>query len=168
MASVWVDTLATRHQRDFYLANSSSLSETLPLYQVEYSLIEELVLDGLDLFSSKRLPRLERVVVNGQVKDELAFGRWLSGSDTLKEIIFKCDFSQEFYSTILPASCPTLQCITLYAPSDHSFLLKFLIKIGLNRLAYGLTELLFSNLAYLRRLRIGDQDHLRSAQYSGE
>ena len=156
-------TLTSADQPNFYLANRSSLSKTLPLYRVEYSLIEKLVVDGLDLFDSKRLPKLERVIVNGQVKDELAFGRWLSGLNSLKEIVFRCDLSPQFYWTTLPASCPALQCISLDDRPDLSFLfkLKFIIRIRLNRLGRGVARFLYSNLVYLHCIRIDDQDHLR-------
>ena len=63
--------------------------------------------------------------------------------------------SQEFYSNVLPANCPTLQGLTLFNVSlDLSFLLKlkFLYRIDLCSSDYGLVERLFSNLAYLRYL----------------
>lgn len=146
--------LATRQQRDFLLANSASSLEMLPIYGIEYSLIEELVQRGHDLFSARKLPKLDWVYVGEQVKDELAFGQWLSGSDTLVEIIFIYTMSQHFYSTILPANCPTLQSLTLIEPVDLSFLLKlkFLERIEFISSNYGLVDRLFPNLVYLRYL----------------
>lgn len=140
--------LATAYQRDFYLANSLSCTETLPLYEVEYSLIEH---SELDLFSPRKLPRLERVFLNEQVKDELALGKWLSGSATLKEIVFRRALSPDFYSTLLPVSCPTLQWLMLEAPLDLSFLfkLRFLTRVEFISSDYGLVERLFSGLPYL-------------------
>ena len=127
--------LETSYQRDFYLANSSETSETLPIHKVNYNLIEQFVKNGFDhfgvrsnlyFFSVRRLPRLEMVIVDGkQVHDELAFAGWLNGSNTLLEIIFKGALSQEFHSTRLPASCPILQYLSFQfdSPLDFSFLL---------------------------------------------
>ena len=146
--------LATKHQRDLLLANYAACSETLPLYEISYSLVEDLVRSGHDLFSTRKLPKLERVWVDEQVKDELAFGRWLSGSDTLVDIVFMHAMSPHFNSIILPASCPILQGITLVEPVDLSFLfkLKFLERIEFISSDYGLVERLFSSLVYLRYL----------------
>ena len=153
--------LQTSYQRDFYLANSFELSETLPFYEVDYNLIEQSVNSGLRLFSTQKLPRLETVIVNGkQVHDEIAFARWLSESNTLLELIFRGALSQEFYSNRLPASCPTLQCLCFYfeTPLDFSFLLqlKFLYRIEFGRPDYGLVERLFTNLAYLKYLAFNE------------
>ena len=158
--------LETSYQRDFYLANSSELTETLPFCRVNYNLIEQSVRNGIDnfgvrsnlyFFSVRRLPRLEIVTVDGkQVHDELAFARWLRESNTLLELIFRGALSQEFYSNTLPASCPTLPylCFRFDAPLDFSFLLqfKFLHRIEFSRPEYRLVERLFPNLAYLKYL----------------
>ena len=152
--------LVRRDQRDLYLTNCSALSKTLPFHLVNYDLIEELNGSALDFFSAGRMPRLEAVVVSKPVKNELAFGSWLSKSNSLPGIIFERPLSQEFYSNILPASCPTLEgLILLFNPPpdfslDFSFLLKLksLYRIDLTSSDYGLVELLFSNLAYLRYL----------------
>ena len=158
--------LESSYQLDFYLANSSELTETLPFCRVNYNLIEQSVRNGLDhfgvrsdlyFFSVRRLPRLEIVTVDGkQVHDELAFARWLRESNTLLELIFRGALSQEFYSNTLPASCPTLPylCFRFDAPLDFSFLLqfKFLHRIEFSRPEYRLVERLFPNLAYLKYL----------------
>ena len=101
--------LFTRVQQEVYRSNYPLASQTLPLYGVDYHLIEQFVGGALDLFGAERLPELQVVIVNKPVKDERTFGRWLSGSKTLLEILFRCSLSQEFYSNILPASCPTLR-----------------------------------------------------------
>ena len=147
--------LKTSDQLDFYLSNASAVCETeLPLYQVDYSLIEQGGGRALTLFSVGRLTRLERIVVSRRVKDELQFGRWLSGSATLIEIVFGQPLSQDFYSNTLPSVCPTLQCLafTFDAPLDFAFLLKFkfLYRVDLSSRDYRFGGLLFSRLAYLR------------------
>ena len=146
--------LTTSDQATTYLSNSSALSEKLHFFRVNYSAIEGLVRNTLDLFDPRRLFSVRVVFVSEQVKDELAFGRWLSKLNTLVEIIFDCPMSQHFYSNTLPTSCPTLQGLTLncVAPLDFSFLLKFkfLLRLDLGSSDYSLVELLFSKLAHFR------------------
>ena len=147
--------LTTSDQAAFYLSNQSARSEKLFLFKVNYRAIEGPTGNALDLFHPKNLPRVRVVFVSEQVKDELAFGRWLSKLDTLVEIIFDCPLSLDFYSNTLPASCPTLQNLILnyrVASLDVSFLLKFkfLIRLDLGSSDYSLVELLFSNLAHFR------------------
>ena len=151
--------LESREQRDLYLSNRSTLSETLPFLRVNYNLIEELNGDALHILSARRMPRLEEVIISGPVGDELAFGHWLSRSNALIEIIFERPLSQEFYSDILPASCPNLEGLTiLNVPADRSldcsFLLKFrsLYRVDVCSSDYAIVERLFPNLHYLRLL----------------
>ena len=148
--------LRTSDQRNLYLSNRSALSQTLPFYEVNYDLIEELAGNDAGLLSSERLPKLEVVTVRKQVDDELALGRWLSKSNTLIEILFRCPLSAEFYSNTLPISCPTLQGLNFVfnAPMDFTFLLKFkfLYRVDLTSSDYDLVELLFTKLTYLRYL----------------
>ena len=148
--------LKTSDQRDFYEANYAALSETPQIYGVDYSLIEPLI--GAHLFPPQRLSMLKTVIVKGSVRDEPAFGWWLSKLNSLIEIHFLCSLSQEFYSNILPASCPTLPCLTLDfgTPLDFSFLfkLKFLYQLDLATADYDLVKRLFENLVYLRKLAL--------------
>lgn len=154
--------LVTKNQLKLYL--TSAISEPLPLYTVNYNLIEELIITSFykrepNLFSARKLPRLEVVIVKEQVKDELTFSRWLSGSNTLLEIQFDYPLSQEFYTSLLPATCPNLQCLrfNFNAPLDFLFLLKlkFLYSVEFtrdNNSSYNLVELLFPNLTHLKYL----------------
>lgn len=157
------NSLESREQRDLYLSNRSTLSETLQFFRINYGLIEELNEDALDILSARRMLRVEEVVVNQPVNDEPAFGRWLSKSKTLVSIIFERPLSQEFYSTILPASCPNLEGLTiLNVPAnclfDYSFLLKFrfLQRADVCSTDHGLVERLFSKLVYLMYLAFYD------------
>ena len=117
---------------------------------VELCTIEDLCRSDSDLFSTRRL---QVIIVNEQVKDELAFGRWISGSNSLIEIIFKCPLSPKFYSSILPSSCPTLRCLAkpiakpIYAanlpkPISLPFLLKFMF---LYRLDFSVRIMIWSS-----------------------
>ena len=147
--------LMTCDQAAFYLSNQSALSEKLHFFRMNYSAIEGLARNALDLFDPRRLFSVRAVFVSEQVKDELTFGRWLSKLSALVEIVFDCPMSQHFFSNTLPASCPTLQGLTLnycVASLDVSFLLKFkfLLRLDLGSSDYSLVELLFSNLAHLR------------------
>lgn len=149
--------LVNKDQLNFYKSHSSALLKRnqLPLCKLNYSLIEGLFKTH-DLFNPQRLARLEVVIVNKQVQDELVFGGWLSGLKRLVEVIFKHPLSQDFYTSTLPTNCPTLQCLTLafHAPLNFSFLLKFkfLYRLDLGGSEYCLVERLFSNLSYLKYL----------------
>lgn len=164
--------LTERDQRDFYLSNSWALcklrstSPVLPFYRVDYNLIDELSGDALDFFSARRMPRLQSVVLSEPVSDEPAFGRWLSESNALYSIVFERPQSPEFYSSILPASCPNLDGLTMVFRAsqdyalDYSFLLKlkWLYRVDFSTSDYGLVERLFANLLHLRYLAFYDLD----------
>ena len=161
--------LETSDQRNFYQANYAALSETPQIHGVDYNLIEPLI--GAHLFTPQRLPMLKLVIVNRPVRDEHTFGWWLSQLNSLIEISFLCSLSQEFYSNILPASCPTLPCLTLDfgTPLDFSFLfkLKFLFRLDLTGSDYGLIKPLFANLAYLRCLAFEEHKYNPDRQSLG-
>ena len=103
-----------------HLANwqaiSESFTETLPFFVLNYNLIA-----GFDLFSARRLPRQEMVMVKNKIKNELAFRTWLKKSNTLLEILCRHPLSHDLYSKMLPTSCAALQFIFLIFAEPLSF-----------------------------------------------
>ena len=148
--------ISERNRLDFYLANRSMTLETLPFYYVNYSLVENAVGDDLDLFAPRRLPQLFCVLVSTEVRDERALGRWLKGQNTVSDLCFRGPLSQEFYSSILPASCPKVEILhfRFMEQIDFSFLtsLKFLYIAICRPFDHHLTKLLFTNLIYFKKL----------------
>ena len=152
--------LSEEDQWMLYASNPSAHSETLPFSSLNYSLIEKF--GGSDLFILKKLARWEHVNLDQEVQDEMALGRWLKSFDTLFSIRFKAKLSQEFYSSILPASLPKIERIYLdfYQPSDYSFLLKFKFLLFARFRCANCCELvglLFPRLTYLEYLAFCDE-----------
>lgn len=140
---------------DFYLINRSMTSETLPFKALMYQLVENC--REPDFFTARRLIHLEYIVINA-VRDERALGNWLKSLDTLIHILFQHPLSQEFYSNILPASCPDVEILRFEFKEelDFTFLLEFqyLFKVECYQLTYDLIEVLFTGLAYFKRLTV--------------
>ena len=147
--------ITQRDQLDFYLANSQMTSETIPFYDLNYQLIDS-VNDELNFFASRRLPQLNSVVVNAEVRDERALGRWLKSQHTVSELFFEGPLSQEFYSDILPASCPNVEILTFRFKRqiDFSFLInfEFLHRAVCRPFSHDLVKLLFRKLVYFKKL----------------